>query len=305
VTCPACGGSDLRLAFAGEDRLHGSGERAEVAVCVRCGSGLTLPVVPAAELGRFYEMSYGPYVEPSSRLARAISSTIRWFQARAALHSGALAPAAELSPGDALDVGCGRGDLAAALVRRGWRTGGIDLSPAAIEHARARGVDGHAGTLLDVQVAPGSLDFALFHHSLEHTDDPVRDLRTVRGALRPGATLSIAVPNFGGWQARRFRSCWYHLDLPRHRTHFTPAGLRAALERAGFDVTATRTGTSSVGLPASVQYRVAGRCLFPTGARLRIASGVCVLARPLAALLDRRGGGDVLYAVARVPSASA
>ena len=27
-----------------------------------------------------------------------------------------------------------------------------------------------------------------------------------------------------------------HLDLPRHRTHFTPAGLRALLERHGFAV---------------------------------------------------------------------
>ncbi len=61
-----------------------------------------------------------------------------------------------------------------------------------------------------------------------------------------------------------------------------------------------RTSTSTVGLPATIQYRLAGRCLFPDGLPLRVATGLCVLTRPLAVLLDRiGGGGDQLHAVAR------
>ena len=32
---------------------------------------------------------------------------------------------------------------------------------------------------------------------------------------------------------------WYHLDVPRHRVHFTPAGLSALLRRTGFTPLAT------------------------------------------------------------------
>jgi hypothetical protein len=58
-----------------------------------------------------------------------------------------------------------------------------------------------------------------------------------------------------------------------------------------------------VGLPASLQYVVAGRCLFPAGLGLRIAAGLCVLTLPLTVLLDRLlGEGDTLHAVARRPA---
>ena len=108
------------------------------------------------------------------------------------------------------------------------------------------------------------------------------------------------MPNFGSWQRRLFRDCWYHLDLPRHRVHFTGATLERALRDAGFDEVVLTRSESAVGLPASLQYRLAGRCLFPDGLGLRIASGLCVLTLPLSALLDRLlGEGDTLQAVAR------
>ena len=40
--------------------------------------------------------------------------------------------------GPVLDVGCGTGDLALAIARRGLQVLGLDLAPAAIEQARAR-----------------------------------------------------------------------------------------------------------------------------------------------------------------------
>jgi dihydrofolate synthase/folylpolyglutamate synthase len=55
-------------------------------------------------------------------------------------------------------------------------------------------------------------------------------VRRARALVRPGGLVLVSVPNFGSWQRRRFGSRWYHLDLPRHRTHFSPAGLKATLE---------------------------------------------------------------------------
>jgi len=140
---------------------------------------------------------------------------------------------------------------------------------------------------------------AVFHHSLEHTLDPLGDLTKACVALRPDGLALVTVPNFASWQRRLFRDRWYHLDLPRHRTHFTSAGLRIALQRAGLNVISVTTSSSTVGLPASVQYAVFGYCLFPDGLRLRVASGLCVLLLPVARLLDVvGGGGDQLHVVA-------
>jgi SAM-dependent methyltransferase len=301
--CPACGAAPLVAVLRdGADRLHRTPGSFAVLRCPACGSGATRPPAGPSELARFYPSGYGPYELPASALARAASASIRRLQARLALRGMPLGPLAATAPARALDVGCGRGDLGAALVERGWSVTGIEPSGAACAVARARGIDARRGTLADVELEPGAYTGAVFQHSLEHVGDPVDDLRRVASALEPGGLVSISVPNFGSWQARRFGSRWFHLDLPRHRVHFTAAGLRAALERAGFEAIRTHTTTSSVGLPGSIQYALAGHCLFPEGTALRLALAACVLAYPPALALDRlTGGGDVLQAVARRP----
>lgn len=285
------------------DRLHAVPGSFWVERCGACGSGRTLPAASSAQIATFYPAGYGPYELPANPLLRLVSRAIRAWQSHRALHGHPLGPARGLPAGRAVDVGCGRGDLAATLVGCGWSVTGVEPSPDACALARARGVDARQGTLGDVPLEPAAYDFAVFQHSLEHVPDPLGDLRRVSAALRPGGLVSITVPNFGCWQSRRFGSRWFHLDLPRHRVHFTEAGLRRALAAAGLEPVAIDTSTSSIGLPASIQYAVAGRCLFPDGLRLRVAAGLCALSWPLSRIADRlAGAGDQLHAVARRPA---
>jgi SAM-dependent methyltransferase len=183
---------------------------------------------------------------------------------------------------------------------------GIEPSADAAEKARARRVNVYIGTISDVELEPGTYDAVVLQHSLEHTVEPLTDLTRARMALGPNGLAAITVPNFSNWQARRLRSRWYHLDVPRHRVHFTADGLRRLLERAGFEVLEIRTSTSAVGLPASLQYALLGRCLFPSGLPLRVATGLCAISLPIAALADHvGGGGDQLHALARRTAAGA
>ncbi len=284
------------------DRLHALPGTFSVEHCGVCGSGTTLPAASPAQIAAFYPASYGPYELPANPVLRLVSRAIRAWQSRRALHGHPLGPARDLAAGRAVDVGCGRGDLAATLVGRGWSVTGVEPSPDACDLASSRGVDARQGTLEDVPLEPGAYDLAVFQHSLEHVTDPRADLGRIAAALKPGGLVSITVPNFGCWQSRRFGSRWFHLDLPRHRVHFTEAGLRRALVAAGLEPVAIDTSTSSIGLPASIQYAVAGRCLFPDGLRLRVAAGLCALSWPVSRILDRlAGAGDQLHAVARRP----
>ena len=207
---------------------------------------------------------------------------------------------AQLPPGRIVDVGCGRGDLAAQLIERGWRASGVEPSEGACEVARARGIDARLGTLDTVDLEAEGYDAAVFQHSLEHVTDPSVALAKTRVALKPGGVVVVVIPNFGSWQRRRFGSRWFHLDLPRHRVHFTPKALARSMEQAGLSVVEIGTMSSAVGLPGSIQYALAGECRFPSGLPLRLATGVAYLLSPVSRLLDRlAGGGDFLWGIAR------
>lgn len=305
VSCLACGGPPAERGFDARDRLHNTPGQFTVTICDSCGSGRTLPEAPAAEIAGYYPESYSPY-EPAARpIERALSRLIRRWQGYRAMRRRPLSDLTAAPMTRALDVGCGRGDLASYLASRGWQMVGVEPSEQAAAAARREGVTVLTGVLATVEIEKESFGAAVFQQSLEHTEEPLEDLRRTWAALAPGGILSVAVPNFGGRQARHFGTNWYHLDVPRHRTHFTPAGLEALLERVGFTDIELSTSTSPVGLPASIQYRLAGRCLFPDGLGLRIAAGLCVLALPVALLFDRgRLQGDVLEATARRPEHS-
>jgi SAM-dependent methyltransferase len=302
-SCLACNGPlALPPAIAGVDRLHAVNGSFEVAICRVCGSGLTLPEASADELAPFYPQEYGAYGQPLHGLARFVSTFVRRFHTWRTFRIEPLRLIPSLTPGRALDVGCGAGYLGERLIGRGWQVAGVEPDGSACVRAREVGVDARQGTLAHVELEADAYDLVIFRHSLEHTPDPVGDLGRVARALHPGGTLLISVPNFASRWRRVFGSRWFPLDLPRHRTHFTPKGMRRALEQAGLQVTDISHASISVSLPASIQYALAGRCLFPGGVSLRIAAGVAGLLLPLTALIDRiLQTGDELNAVAVRP----
>jgi SAM-dependent methyltransferase len=140
-----------------------------------------------------------------------------------------------------------------------------------------------------------SVDAVIMSHSLEHIPDPVAALARVRRALRPGGLLVITLPNFACWQRKRFGSTWFHLDLPRHRTHFTSRSLGLALSNAGFvNVSLSTTGETNA-LLATLQYAFFGRVIL--GGVARYAFNAVLF--PASYLLDlAHGEPALLHAVA-------
>ena len=291
---PACSSPlPVEPAIHGADRLHGISGDFAVHVCATCGSGRTTPVVPTERLGELYPHAYNAYALPANPLARAAATGLfRWRYWRA-LRRPPLGELRDRPPGRLLDVGSGRGDLGVTL--RDWDATGLEPSPDACAEARARGVPTLQGTLTTTAV-DGPFDAVVFQHSLEHVAEPLDDLRSARDLLAPGGLVLVSLPNFGSWQARRFGADWFHLDLPRHRSHFTPYGLSALLRRAGLEPRRIATSTSADGLPMSLQYRHFGERRYREGFALYAAAAVTLASAPLTALLDR--DGDLLYAVA-------
>jgi hypothetical protein len=120
--------------------------------------------------------------------------------------------------------------------------------------------------------------------------------------LRPQGRLAAIVPNWGSWQRRAFGERWFPLELPRHRTHFTAAGLRDALISAGLHVIDVAPATPLITTTWSLQLALARRLLTERGSALLAGYAASV---PVAALV--RGvdlimrSGDFLHAAAFKP----
>lgn len=284
--------------ISGIDRLEGLSGEFDIYVCEQCGTGITRPIVAEADLGDFYPEDYSPYLDAEER-SGVLEPFKRWVRERLEARAMRRAPFAALagSTGDALDVGCGRGDLGAALIARGWRVTGVEPAPNACEHARAKGVDAIEGTLGSVDFSGRQFDAVTFQHSLEHVFDPRIDLELIHSVTRTGARLLITVPNFGSGQRKLFGSRWFHLDLPRHRHHYTPQGLRQLVEHAGFTVDSIKTSTSVIGLPASLSYVIFGNWRLGGIGGQRLVSYGGLLLYPVALLIGLPGG-DYLHVVA-------
>jgi SAM-dependent methyltransferase len=221
--CPACGGRLSRWREVESAEPAAAGRPIALLRCERCGTAVTdAPVGPQAH-------DTGAYATDRPRLGRSARPVLDGFDRR---RLGLLG-----SPGPRLlDVGAGRGRFVAAARAAGFDAAGIEPSSRGVRAGRERyGVELRCVEIASAAVAPGSLDAVTLWHVLEHLDDPADALRTVAEWLAPDGVILIGVPNLASWQARIGGRRWYHLDVPRHRTHFTPRGLELLLAGAGLE----------------------------------------------------------------------
>src|SRR2546428_2968780 len=152
-----------------------------------------------------------------------------WFRGRLGGLPGILRRV--LPPGHArlLELGCGTGNVLAALAEFGEAVG-METHPDLAAAARAAGLDVRTGRLPDdLVVPPGWADAVLLLDVIEHLDADVAALETARRALRPGGLLVITVP--------AYRWLWSGHDVALgHRRRYTTRGLSPAGEPAGLSV---------------------------------------------------------------------
>ena len=215
-------------------------------------------------------------------------------------------------PAKLLDAGAGRGRFVSAAIEAGYEATGIEPSPRGATNVVAT-------TIEDAAFGPASFDAITLWHVLEHLDDPAAALEKLASWLEPGGTLLVGVPNLNSLQAKLGGSRWFHLDAPRHRTHFTPDGLDTLLRAHGFEPVAThhvllehnpfgmwQSLVSRLTPTPSFLYHLLKRNARPGPADVAITVLALPLV-PLAALLEllaglaRRGGTIMVVARRRAP----
>lgn len=160
--------------------------------------------------------------------------------------------------GEVLDVGCGRKPYRTHVAAT--RYVGVDVETEATREHGDVDVFYDGRTL---PFAPASFDGVLCSQVLEHVFTPEDFLREIARVLRPGGRLVLAVP-----------FAWDEHEQPHDFARYSSFGLRALLERTGFEVVVQRKSCAD----ARALVQLASGWLFKvTRSRSRVLNGAVQL----------------------------
>ncbi|MDO8498139.1 MAG: class I SAM-dependent methyltransferase [bacterium] len=198
-------------------------EGASIGKCTNCGLLKTFPSQknvfdPKQSKGELYDEQENRFTE----LFRPIVEAIKKYT----------------PGGSVLDVGCSTGILLALLKKEGFKVTGIEPNKEAYKRARSRlGKDMFEGTLADFQKTHRSkFDCIIYNHVLEHIEDPIKEIKSAKNALKKGGVLVIGVPNRDNIIFFLRKKYWEALLPDQHIWHFSSRDVVKIIEKLGLKV---------------------------------------------------------------------
>lgn len=236
--CRICGGKPLTIGL-----VYGSYSRRDyrLARCRECQYAFV--VDPWLDFDKIYDDRYyaGEGADPLADYRFELEwpkRSIRYFEWRGIAKIIADVTGSRDPSRRWLDFGCGNGGLVQYL--RGVCEAdafGFDQGSITAE-AKARGVP--ILDAADLDSLAGSFDVVTAIEVIEHTFDPVAELRRMRAMLRPGGLLFLTTGNAEPFASRLTR--WKYVLPEVHISFFEPSTLERALSAAGFRPERRRLG---------------------------------------------------------------
>jgi SAM-dependent methyltransferase len=277
-TLPACRICAAPARFVASVNGKYSGRTFTLARCSECGYAFIAD--PWLDFEQIYDERYyagrgaDPLVDYEFELQHP-SRTIRVYEWRgiAAVVDGLIGP---LAGRRWIDFGCGNGGLVRYLREHGG-VGAVGFEEGSIaDRAGAAGIPVHDRSALAGWA--GSADVVSAIEVIEHTADPVAELRTMRRLLRPGGVLFLTTGNARA-HANRLEK-WRYVVPEIHISFFEPRTLARAMVAAGFEPEHRRLGP---GFDDVLAFKVFKNLKI----RRRSALTDAVPKRPLGTLADR------------------
>ena len=225
VPCSLCGDDRVQPLF---EPRHKKGWHYHVVRCPTCSFLYREPGIKPERLGELYSGRYDKFLT-----GHYGSTRLRRYR----LVMEAFSPVFDEGRGRRLfDFGCGAGAFLEMAHERGFDSYGVDLSEAAIAHARTlpHGRNAYFGSPMDVpEIAAGGFDIVTMWSVLAHLPKPVEDLTMLRGLLNEQGALLILTVNANAIYLKGMRDRWDGFT-ENHLKFFSPQTLPLLLRKAGF-----------------------------------------------------------------------
>ena len=232
VACNLCGSTQLTTVYQKPDARFFPDEVFTVVECNHCGLGFLNPRPTRAEIAKYYPRDYyqvpsHPPGELPAFISRRNRGKLRFLQ-ELERRSG---------PKKLLDVGCGNGDFARFMLRRGWQLEAVEISENA---ARITEFPVYNEEFQDIPVDAPTYDAITLWAVLEHVHDPMAYFHKAAQVLKPDGRLVFLVHNFHSMASRYL----FGEDIPRHLYFYTRETVAQYLQKNGLRLESEVNGRS-------------------------------------------------------------
>lgn len=204
--------------------------------CQNCGLEFISPRPTFKQLAeRVYTDSYFPKYDDATECNEAASY---YFARHLSRYESILG-----RKGKILDIGCGNGAFLRYAQKQGWKICAADIILSS--DARRLKCPRWEDRFQEIDFGDIRFDVIRFNHVLEHTQNPLEELKCSRELIEPQGIIHVSVPNIAGLSPRlkSFQSRlslkrrrWRHYAAMHHLFFFSPRTLRLVIEDAGLRV---------------------------------------------------------------------
>jgi SAM-dependent methyltransferase len=170
------------------------------------------------------------YPEEGNEACYQIEESSFWFRHRNACIEAAVKAYPPRSGGLIFDVGGGNGFVALGLIRAGFETVLVEPGPAGAMNGKRRGIPTViCATTTAAGIRPSTLDAVGLFDVIEHTEDDMAFLASMRALLKKDGRLYATVP--------AYPALWSGEDVSAgHFRRYTRKSIAARIEQSGFRV---------------------------------------------------------------------
>ncbi|MFA6980572.1 MAG: class I SAM-dependent methyltransferase [Ignavibacteriaceae bacterium] len=149
-----------------------------------------------------------------------------------------------------LDVGCGNGQLLNFLSSVGFvNLSGID--PFLEEEISTTLYKIEKKELLGITE---TFDVIMFHHVLEHIDNPIETLLKAKELLNADGRILIRIPFKDSYAWEKYKENWVQIDAPRHVIIYSKGSLEILFNKVGLEIIDLKYDSTSFQFWGSEQY---------------------------------------------------
>lgn len=230
ISCTICKSEDFDI-LSEKDKF---GLLHSVKICKECGLVQTNPRLTQDSYAKFYDIEYR-----ASGMGKSLSK--EKFFLRQKKRGWRIHSYLEKILGHSIEnkfiveIGTGAGGILQFFKEKNNRVLGIDLGSEYIKYGKSMGLDLKTGTIDLLENEKQKPDIVIYSHVLEHTTNPVEDLKKLKRHLTSNSIVYIEVPGI------KFLDFSYKQDFLEylnfaHTYHFTLETLNNCLKKAGFNM---------------------------------------------------------------------